>query len=104
MKIDLNDSHVDMEWELHETELDLIAVIHTYDIDLQEAAENYAPSVIANYCYELAKNYNRFYTEVSIFKEENKKRRDFRVALSKRTALTIKHGMGLLGIEVPERM
>lgn len=104
MGIDQGRSYVEPDWILHETERDLIVVLNTYGKDLQEASENYAPSVIANYCYELAKNYNRFYTEVSIFNEENTNRRNFRVALSALTARTIKHGMGLLGIEVPERM
>jgi arginyl-tRNA synthetase len=93
-----------VEWNLHETERDLIATLNEYKKDLMEAADNFAPSVIANYCFELAKNYNRFYTEVSIFKERNIDRRNFRVALSSQTAKTIKHGMSLLGIDVPERM
>ena len=102
--IDSTRSHVIMEWTLHETERDLIATLHEYGTDLPEAAEHMAPSLIANYCFELAKNYNRFYTEVSIFNEENLSRRDFRVSLSRLTAKTLKHGMSLLGIEVPERM
>ena len=92
------------QWILHETERDLIMQLNIYGLHIREAAENYAPSIIANYCYELAKNYNRFYTEVSIFNEENPDRRKFRVALSDQTAKTIKHGMCLLGIDVPERM
>ena len=104
LKIDLHQSHVNMEWNLHETERDLIATLNEYKNDLMDAADNYAPSIIANYCFELAKNYNRFYTEVSIFKEANLDRRNFRVALSRQTAQTIKHGMSLLGIDVPERM
>ena len=104
LKIDHHQSYVNVEWNLHETERDLIATLNEYKKDLMEAADNFAPSVIANYCFELAKNYNRFYTEVSIFKERNIDRRNFRVALSSQTAKTIKHGMSLLGIDVPERM
>ncbi len=104
LKIDLDQPHVNREWELHETERDLIATLNEYKKDIMEAAENFSPSVIANYCFELAKNYNRFYTEVSIFKEDNIDRRNFRVSLSSLTARTIKHGMSLLGIDVPERM
>jgi len=104
MGIDQGKSYVVPDWILHETERDLIVILNAYGQDLKEASENYAPSVIANYCYELAKNYNRFYTEVSIFNEENTNRRNFRVALSVLTARTIQHGMGLLGIQVPERM
>ena len=104
LNIDMNQAHVNLEWDLHETERDLIATLNEYRKDMIEAADNFAPSVIANYCFELAKNYNRFYTEVSIFNEKNVDRRNFRVALSRQTARTIKHGMSLLGIDVPERM
>jgi arginyl-tRNA synthetase len=104
LNIDIGNSHIKKEWSLHDSERDLVINLNTYGNYLKEAAENYAPSVMANYCYELAKNYNRFYTEVSIFNEENMNRRNFRVALSHQTAQTIKRGMGLLGIEVPERM
>ncbi|MGD9328282.1 MAG: arginine--tRNA ligase [Cyclobacteriaceae bacterium] len=104
LNIDPDQSHVNLEWDLHETERDLIATLNEYRKDMTEASENFAPSIIANYCFELAKNYNRFYTEVSIFKENNVDRRNFRVSLSSLTARTIKHGMSLLGIDVPERM
>jgi arginyl-tRNA synthetase len=104
LNIELDQPHVNLEWGLHETERDLIATLNEYNQDITEAAENFAPSIIANYCFELAKNYNRFYTEVSIFKENNVDRRNFRVSLSSLTARTIKHGMSLLGIVVPERM
>ncbi len=104
LNIDPDQPHVNLEWDLHETERDLIATLNEYNNDMTEAAENFAPSIIANYCFELAKNYNRFYTEVSIFKENNIDRRNFRVSLSGLTARTIRHGMSLLGIVVPERM
>ena len=104
LNIDLDQAHVNLEWDLHETERDLIATLNEYREDMMEAADNFAPSVIANYCFELAKNYNRFYTEVSIFNEKNVDKRNFRASLSRQTARTIKHGMSLLGIDVPERM
>jgi len=104
LNIDMKKSSIREEWDLHETERDLIMSLNIYAENLYEAAMNYAPSIIANYCYELAKFYNRFYTEVSIFNEENPDRRKFRVALSNQTAKTIQHGMRLLGIDVPERM
>ncbi len=104
LQISLNSSHVDFHWNLHDTEKELIIVLSDYDAKVKEAAMEFAPSVIANYCYEVAKTYNRLYTEVSIFKEANIQRRNFRVALSTMTAQTIHHGMKLLGIEVPERM
>jgi arginyl-tRNA synthetase len=104
MKISMDQSYIDINWALHETEKDLIVTLSNYGEKLTEAAFEYAPSTIANYCYELAKSYNRFYTEVSIFNEKNRQRRNFRVILSHLTAQTIYHAMGLLGIEVPERM
>jgi arginyl-tRNA synthetase len=61
-------------------------------------------SLIANYVYELAKEYNQFYHDYPILKEENSALRDFRLVLSKNVASTIKKGMSLFGIDVPERM
>jgi len=69
-----------------------------------QAAEDYSPSVIANYVYDLSKNYSRFYADLSIFGEENPQKRAFRIALSAQTAKVIKLALGLLGIEAPERM
>lgn len=90
--------------KLNESEITLINLLGDYPDKIIEAAREYAPSVISNYAYELAKEYNRFYAELSILKENNPGRRKFRVALSYMTAKTIKLAMGLLGIEVPERM
>ncbi len=104
MAIDTSRSYIDLDWQLHQTEKDMVIILADYPGKMKEASLEYAPSVIANYCYELAKVYNRFYTEVSIFNEENIQRRNFRVALSVLTAKTIQHGMSLLGIQVPERM
>ena len=102
--IDMKKPNALPEWVLHETELELIRQITRFTEVIEEAAESYAPSVVANYCYDLAKAYNRFYTEVSIFNESNMERRNFRVSLSVFTAKTIKLGMSLLGIHVPDRM
>ena len=90
--------------ELHETEKELIHIIGLYRERVVDAAADYTPSVMAQYVYDLAKQYNRFYTEVSIFNEDDLDKRTFRVALSALTAQTIKLSMDLLGIEVPERM
>ncbi len=90
--------------ELHETEKELIHIIGLYGHKVTLAADEYAPSIVAQYVYELAKYYNRFYTEASIFNEDDLAKRAFRVALSALTAQTIKLSMELLGIEVPERM
>lgn len=89
---------------IHETEKELIQLLSQYQEKLQQAAEQYAPSVIAQFVYEVAKQYNRFYTELSIFNESDELLQKLRVALSELTAETIKRCMGLLGINVPERM
>ena len=89
---------------IHETEKELIQMLSQYQEKLQQAAEQYAPSVIAQFVYEVAKKYNRFYTELSIFNESDDLLQQFRVALSELTAETIKRCMGLLGIDVPEKM
>jgi arginyl-tRNA synthetase len=89
---------------VNEREKEVILLAAKYQDKLKEAADNYDPSVIAQYIFDLAKEYNRFYAEVSIFSEENKNLVAFRVALSKTVAETIKSGMLLLGIQVPDRM
>lgn len=88
----------------HETEREVITQLAAFPNVVQEAGKLYAPSVIGQYAYELAKAYNRFYTEVSIFQETDPAALSFRVTLSKMVAQTIKRAMRLLGIEVPERM
>lgn len=105
-QLELNLSHIDYRaiTELHETEKELIHKIGLYGERVEAAAAEYAPSVIAHYVYGLARQYNRFYTEVSIFNEEDLVKCTFRIAISALTAQTIKLCMGLLGIEVPERM
>ena len=90
--------------ELSQREIDLIYRITTYEGVLREAAKDYSPAVIAQYAYDLAKEYNGFYQEVPIFNEENKDKIALRVQLSSLTAVLIKKSMGLLGTEVPERM
>ncbi|NML64688.1 arginine--tRNA ligase [Hymenobacter sp. RP-2-7] len=89
---------------LHATESGLVQELARYASVVADAARNYSPAVVAQYAYDVAKAYNRFYTEVSIFNEPDALRKAFRVALSARTADTLKTGLGLLGIEVPERM
>ena len=98
---DLNFGAID---SIHETEKELIQLLVQYPERLSNAAEQYAPSVMAQFVYDVAKQYNRFYTELSIFNEENDSIQKFRVTLSALTAETIKRSMGLLGIIVPERM
>lgn len=90
--------------ELNKREIDLIFKITDFAKSLTEAAKEYSPAIIAQYVYDLAKDYNGFYQEVPIFNEENKDKLAFRIALSAMTAKLIKQSMSLLGIEVPERM
>ena len=82
----------------------LIAQIASYPEIIAEAAKSFSPAVIANYVYELVKEYNQFYHEFSILKEEDTELRAFRLALSEVVARTIASGMELLGIEMVERM
>mgnify|MGYP000686992356 CR=1 FL=1 len=90
--------------EIQQTEKDLIYTLGQYPEKLNMAANQYSPSVISQFVYDLAKEYNRFYTEVSIFNESDENIQKFRVALSMLTAQTIKVSMGLLGVNVPDRM
>ena len=85
-------------------EQELIAKVAEYADIVEEAARTYSPAVIANYVYDLVKEYNLFYHEFSILKEENEELRAFRLALSEVVARTIAAGFSLLGIEMPERM
>ncbi len=87
-----------------EKESVLIQKIADFPSVVDEAARNYSPAVIANYCYDLAKEYNQFYHDYPILKEENKNTRDMRLLLSAVVARTLKAAAGLLGIEMPERM
>jgi arginyl-tRNA synthetase len=69
-----------------------------------EAGRTYSPALIANYCYDLAKEYNQFYHDYSILKEEDANVRALRLSISAVVARTLKTGVALLGIEMPERM
>lgn len=105
MQLDLEDTGIVEKQEvIHPSEQEVIRLLEAFPQRIFQAADEYAPSVIAQYAYDLAKEYNRFYTEVSIFGEENQEKLLFRVIFSKAVAQTIKNAMGLLGIEVPERM
>ena len=87
-----------------EKETALIQQLANFPEIVREAGRSYSPAAIANYVYDLTKNYNAFYHDHSILKEEDPAVRSMRLALSEQTARVIKTGMGLLGIKVPERM
>jgi arginyl-tRNA synthetase len=90
--------------ELHEKEKELIKQVQLFPEVIQNAAENHSPALVANYTYDLVKEFNSFYQQVSILGEENHDKKVFRVQLSKSVGNTIKNAFQLLGIEVPERM
>ena len=90
--------------ELHEKEKELLKQIELYPEVIQNAAQNHSPALIANYTYELVREYNSFYQAVPILGEENQEKKIFRVQLSKKVADTIASSFSLLGINVPERM
>jgi arginyl-tRNA synthetase len=89
---------------LEPAEREGLFLINNYTNKLQEAAKEYSPAVIANYAYDLAKEYNQFYQSIPIFNESDTAKLKFRIAFSHVVADTIKKAMNLLGIEVPERM
>jgi len=90
--------------DLHEKEKELIKQLEIYPEMVQQAAANYSPAIIANYTYDLVKEFNSFYQNVSILGEENQDKKVFRVQLAEKVASTIKAAFLLLGIQVPERM
>ena len=90
--------------ELNDKEIALIQHLQGFAAAVSQAGADYNPSCIANYCYELVKEYNQFYHDFSVLREEDEKKRFIRLSLSAAVSQVIKNGMGLLGIEVPERM
>jgi arginyl-tRNA synthetase len=100
------------EWKLPESdqlslnahEINLLRNLYEFPAVVEQAGAENSPALIANYAYELAREYNQFYHEVSILRETDEALRSFRIALSAFTANAIKKSMELLGIEVPERM
>lgn len=89
---------------LNEKETNLIQKLSDYASVVEQAGKDYSPSGIANYCYELTKEFNQFYHDYSILKEEDNNKKIVRLVLAQNVAKVIKNGMNLLGIDVPERM
>jgi arginyl-tRNA synthetase len=89
---------------LNKKEIELIQKMNEFGAAVEQAGKDYSPSGIANYCYELTKVFNQFYHDYSIMNEEDAQKKLVRLVLAKNVAKTIKNGMALLGIEVPERM
>ena len=92
------------EVNLSTKEEELILRVAEFADVVRTAGQDYSPSVIANYCYDLVKEYNQFYHDFSILSEEDAAKRDFRLVLSANVAKVVRLGMGILGIEMPERM
>ena len=103
-KADFDYSVMLTEVVLHEKEKELLKQLQLFPEVIQNAAETHSPALIANYTYDLVKEFNSFYQNVSILGAEHLEEKIFRVQLAKKVALTIKNAFRLLGIEVPERM
>lgn len=98
------DTKIDQNLTLEDAEKRLIVELSNFPQKVLQAGTDYSPSIIAQYVYDLAKEYNRFYGELKIFDDNNKDKWGFRVSLSENVGKVIKTAMELLGIEVPERM
>ena len=94
----------DIHTTLTEKEQNLVKLIAKLPAVVKEAGDNYSPALIGNYAYELAKEFNQFYHDYSILKEENEKVRNLRLLLARQCSVAIQNAMGMLGIEMPERM
>lgn len=89
---------------LNDKEIELIQKMNEFGAAVEQAGKDYSPSGIANYCYELTKVFNQFYHDYSILGEEDEQKKAVRLVIAKNVAKILKNGMGLLGIEMPERM
>ncbi|MBL7472767.1 arginine--tRNA ligase [Robertkochia sediminum] len=103
-KADFDYSQPVANYKLEAKEKELIKILDQFPVVIQQAAENYSPALIANYCYDLVKEFNSFYQNISILGAEEADQRIFRVQLAEQVAKVIANGMRLLGIDVPERM
>lgn len=102
--VDVANTRISMEIELTEKEIDVLKTISSYSDVIREAGRTYSPSLIANFAYSLAKQFNAFYQDCSILREENEDIMKQRVCLAYFTGEIIKSAMHLLGIDVPQRM
>jgi arginyl-tRNA synthetase len=101
--IDLMVTHANSS-ELTVTEIDLIYILGQYKSIIESAAEAFSPSLIAMYAYDVAKQFNKLYNELSILKEEDENKRNIRLTLTNITGKTIQHAFSLLGIVSPNKM
>ena len=99
-----NSSLFTLHSSLNMKEIELVQKMNDYAAAVEQAGKDYSPSGIANYCYELTKEFNQWYHDYSILGAEDEATRDLRLVIARNVAKIIKNGMALLGIEVPERM
>ena len=90
--------------KISEKEIAIIQTIVDFEQVVKQAGTDYSPSIIANYVYDLVKEFNQFYHDFSVLRESDKSLREFRLVLTGSVGKIIRLGMGLLGIEVPDRM
>jgi arginyl-tRNA synthetase len=102
--VDFNVTSSAVEMSLHDKEKELLKQIQLFPEVIQNAAESHSPALVANYTYDLVKEFNSFYQNVSILGADTETEKIFRVQLSNTVAIVIKNAFSLLGIQVPERM
>ena len=90
--------------ELQPAERQVIFLLNLFPLKIQEAVREYSPAVIANYTFDLAKEYNQFYQSIPVLSETDESKVKFRLAMSRMTGLVLKKSMGMLGIQVPDKM
>ncbi len=96
--------NIPTDYALHQKEIELIYILSDFKAIIKEAESLYNPALVANYVYEVAKNYNQFYHELSVLKADNETQKIIRIQLSYKCALVLKQAMLLLCVEVPDRM
>lgn len=104
MGININGIATSGDAVLNEKEIELVQKMNSFATAVEQAGKDYSPSGIANYCYELTKEFNQWYHDFSVLNADDEQTRITRLVLAKNVAKIIKNGMALLGIEVPERM
>ena len=103
-EIECSPKAANIQIAISEKEQNLIKLVTKLPAIVKDAGETFSPALLANYSYDLAKEFNQFYHDFYILKEENLELRNFRLLLAKECAISIKHAMAMLGIEMPERM
>ncbi len=104
LNIVVKESDLKLLSSLEPAERDVLQVVSLFENKIREAAKDYSPAIIANYAFDLAKQYNQFYQSIPIFNEEDPAKLKFRIAVSESVAFILKKAMRLLGIFVPEKM